>query len=37
MILEKLENITLSDLNGQSISINDFKGKNTLIYMWASW
>ncbi|MFC4321191.1 peroxiredoxin family protein [Litchfieldia salsa] len=37
MLLTKMKNITLPDLNGNPVSISDFEGKNTLIFMWASW
>lgn len=37
MLLEKIQDIQLTDLDGNSVSISDFKGKNTLIFMWASW
>jgi peroxiredoxin len=37
MLFEKLPNVELSSLDGKQVSINDFRGKNTLIFMWASW
>lgn len=37
MLLQKIQNIQLPDLNGKQVSFNDFRGKNTLIFMWASW
>lgn len=37
MLLEKIQNVQLPDLEGNQISLNDFQGKNTLIFMWASW
>ncbi|WP_204524715.1 redoxin domain-containing protein [Litchfieldia alkalitelluris] len=37
MLMTKMKNITLQDIHGNSVSINDFRGKNTLIFMWASW
>lgn len=37
MLLTKMKDVSLLDLNGKSVSISDFKGKNTLIFMWASW
>ncbi|ERJ11382.1 peroxiredoxin family protein [Haloplasma contractile] len=37
MLLQKIQNIELSDLNGNTVSLKDFRGKNTLIFMWASW
>jgi peroxiredoxin len=37
MLLTKMQDVTLPDLNGNSVSISDYKGKNTLIFMWASW
>ncbi len=37
MLLERMNNIQLEDVEGQKVSIQDFQGKNTLIFMWASW
>lgn len=37
MLLEKVQDLTLKDLNGNKVSISDYRGKNTLIFMWASW
>jgi peroxiredoxin len=37
MLLEKIDNIVLPDLDGNEVSLSDYKGKNTLIFMWASW
>jgi peroxiredoxin len=37
MLLQKIQNIELPDLNGNKVSLSDFRGKNTLIFMWASW
>jgi hypothetical protein len=37
MLLEKIQNIELPDLHGNKVSVSDFYGKNTLIFMWASW
>lgn len=37
MILTKMKNFSFRDLRGKTVSINDFKGKNILIFMWASW
>jgi peroxiredoxin len=37
MLLKKIPNIELPDLNGKQVSIQDLRGKNTLIFMWASW
>lgn len=37
MLLTKMKNFSFVDLNGKPVSINDFQGKNTLIFMWASW
>jgi peroxiredoxin len=34
---EKIQDFTLSDVNGNPISIESFKGKKVLIYMWATW
>jgi peroxiredoxin len=30
-------NLTMQDVNGKSVSINDFKGKYLLVDFWASW
>jgi peroxiredoxin len=37
MILTEMKNFSFLDINGKTVSINDFKGKNTLVFMWASW
>ncbi|SHT43835.1 Uncharacterised protein [Mycobacteroides abscessus subsp. abscessus] len=37
MLLTKIKNFSFKDINGETVSISDFKGKNTLIFMWASW
>jgi hypothetical protein len=37
MLLTKIKDISLLDLNGKKVAISDFYGKNTLIFMWASW
>ncbi|WP_418909786.1 peroxiredoxin family protein [Bacillus pinisoli] len=37
MLLTEIKNVTLTDLNGDQVSVSDYKGKNTLIFMWASW
>jgi peroxiredoxin len=37
MLLTKMNDVTLPDLNEKPVSISDYKGKNTLIFMWASW
>jgi peroxiredoxin len=34
---EKMRDVTLSDVNGNPISIESYKGKKVLIYMWATW
>ena len=37
MLLEKIQDLQLNDTEGNKVSINDYRGKNTLIFMWASW
>ncbi|MGO1058397.1 peroxiredoxin family protein [Planococcus sp. FY231025] len=37
MLLEKIQDVELTGMDGQKVKISDFKGKNTLIFMWASW
>nr|WP_318036163.1 redoxin family protein [Halobacillus amylolyticus] len=37
MLMEKIPNFSLKDVDGKEVSIDDFKGKQTLIFMWASW
>ncbi len=37
MLLEQIQDVQLTDLDGNQVSISDFRGKNTLIFMWASW
>jgi len=34
---ETIFDFTLPDLNGQPVSISEYRGKKTLIFMWASW
>ncbi|MFC7064162.1 peroxiredoxin family protein [Halobacillus seohaensis] len=35
--MEKMPNFNLKDTDGNEVSIEDYKGKQTLIFMWASW
>ncbi|WP_085520646.1 peroxiredoxin family protein [Tuberibacillus sp. Marseille-P3662] len=37
MLLEQIQDLQLKDVNGNIVSISDYRGKNTLIFMWASW
>ncbi|MBP3950712.1 TlpA family protein disulfide reductase [Bacillus suaedae] len=37
MLLQKMPTVQLFDLDGKEVSINDYQGKNTLLFMWASW
>ncbi|WP_156889854.1 peroxiredoxin family protein [Planococcus lenghuensis] len=37
MLLEKIQDMTLRDLEGNPVALSDYRGKNTLIFMWASW
>ena len=37
MLLEKIQDLQLKNLEGKKVSISDFSGKQTLIFMWASW
>ncbi|MGY4690778.1 peroxiredoxin family protein [Salibacterium sp. K-3] len=37
MLLEQISDFELRDLNGDTVSIQDFRGTNTLLFMWASW
>lgn len=37
MLLQKIKDLDFSDLNGEKVSLSDYRGKNTLIFMWASW
>lgn len=34
---ETIFDFTLPDLDGQPVSITEYRGKKTLIIMWASW
>lgn len=35
---EKFPSVVLTDLNGKEVDIlSSYKGKNLLIFMWASW
>lgn len=37
MLLEKLPEIRMQDLNGNPYSTKQLEGKKALIFMWASW
>ncbi|MGF2616227.1 redoxin domain-containing protein [Rossellomorea vietnamensis] len=37
MLLQKIKDIQLRGLDGNMVSLKDYHGKNTLIFMWASW
>lgn len=37
MLLEKMPDVDLEDLDGNSVSLKEYLGKKTLIFMWASW
>jgi len=37
MVLEPAPNFSLDDLNGNSVSLEDFKGKVVVIDFWATW
>ncbi|TCT21728.1 redoxin [Melghiribacillus thermohalophilus] len=37
MLRKTIPDVQLPDLNGNQVSIRDFRGKKTLIFMWASW
>jgi cytochrome oxidase Cu insertion factor (SCO1/SenC/PrrC family) len=37
MILEKIPNVELEDLEGNPFSLHNLKDKKALIFMWASW
>ncbi len=37
VLLEQIQDLQLKDVNGNIVSISDYRGKNTLIFMWASW
>lgn len=37
LLNQQAPNLTMPDLNGKSISIQDFKGKFVLVDFWASW
>ncbi|WP_144540317.1 redoxin family protein [Cytobacillus oceanisediminis] len=37
MLLEKMPNVELVSLDGKQVSLKEYRGKNTLIFMWASW
>jgi peroxiredoxin len=34
---EKIFEFSLPNLQGQPVSIQDYRGKKVLIFMWASW
>ncbi|MFE8702965.1 TlpA family protein disulfide reductase [Cytobacillus sp. FJAT-54145] len=37
MLLETIPNFKFEDIEGNEVSLKDFVGKKTLIFMWASW
>lgn len=37
MLMEKLPSFTLQDENDEAVSTDEYIGKKTLIFMWASW
>ncbi|PLR77339.1 hypothetical protein CU633_11250 [Bacillus sp. V3-13] len=37
MLLEKLPDLSLTDMSGNPFSLKELQGKKTLIFMWASW
>ncbi|HET7628717.1 MAG TPA: redoxin family protein [Bacillales bacterium] len=37
MLLEQMPKVTLRDLDGNAVSTEDYRGKKTLVFMWASW
>ncbi|WP_018922116.1 hypothetical protein [Salsuginibacillus kocurii] len=38
MLLEPISsNVRLKTMDGGEVALQDFRGKNTLIFMWASW
>jgi peroxiredoxin len=37
MLLQKIPDFKLQDLHGNTISLHQFLGKKTLIFMWSSW
>ncbi|MFZ3578463.1 peroxiredoxin family protein [Virgibacillus sp. DJP39] len=37
MLFQEIQDLQLEDVNGRKVSISDYRGKNTLIFMWASW
>ncbi|MBM6617943.1 TlpA family protein disulfide reductase [Bacillus suaedaesalsae] len=37
MLLKKIPNFTLTDLQGKPYSFEKLRGQNTLIFMWSSW
>lgn len=34
---ERHPDFTLPDLDNRPVSLSDFRGRNVLIFMWASW
>ncbi|CAM3812774.1 TlpA family protein disulfide reductase [Alkalicoccus chagannorensis] len=37
MLKETLPNIKLHDVDGGPVETDDLRGRNVLIFMWASW
>jgi peroxiredoxin len=34
---EKAPDFTLRSLDGQHVSLSDYRGKKVVVFMWASW
>ena len=34
---ESAPDFTLSSLDGRQVSLSDYRGKKTIVFMWASW
>ncbi|TLS35337.1 redoxin domain-containing protein [Pseudalkalibacillus caeni] len=37
MLMDKLPDFTFQNLDGNEVSISDYRGRKALIFMWASW
>lgn len=37
MLNEVVPDFTLDGLDGRSIKLSDYRGRKTIVFMWASW
>ncbi|HEX6923424.1 MAG TPA: redoxin domain-containing protein [Bacillales bacterium] len=37
MLLEQMPDLRLQDVDGNTVSLEEYRGSKTLVFMWASW